>query len=448
MARKLIIIGAGAAGFAAMIRANELGVKPTLIGKGPIGGTCVNVGCVPTKKMLSIGEAAAKQPCDQPCVPPLEDAVKAKDALVTAMRKAKYEDVLASYDVEYIEGHAHFISPRAVKVNGESLEAEKFIVATGSSPIIPDIRGLREAGYWTNVEALSPNRRVESLVVIGGRAQALEFAQMYRRLGVEVALLQRSRALIPDWEPEISLAAAEVLQRDGVSIHLGVSIKEVRRNGEAKMVSTNLGDVEADEVLIAAGRRPNTDIGLDAAGVKLGENGGIWVTDYLATSNPSIYAAGDVLGGPMLEALAGRQGALAAENALTGSRKGVDLMSVPRAIFIQPNAASVGQRSINSPPGSRWSLIHMRDVAKANILDSTLGLIKMGISGEGRIIGVHMLGENAAEVINEAALAIRLGATIDDLIDTVHVFPTMAESIKLAAISFRRDVSKMSCCVD
>ncbi|MCI2414012.1 MAG: mercury(II) reductase [Candidatus Aramenus sp.] len=442
MTEDLVILGYGAAGFAALIRANELGYKPTLVGYGPLGGTCVNVGCVPSKKLLHIGETlkACNSSSD------FFSAFKETRELVERLRKKKYENVLSSYDVKLIEGKAHFISPNAVKVGSEVVEGKKFIIATGSSPSIPEIPGLKDVGYWTNVEALNPDRKIGSLVVIGGRALALEFSQIYKRLGVEVAVLQRSNRLIPDWEPEISAEIERVLIRDGIHVATGVLIKEIRK-GTGKVVVTNKGEVEADEILVATGRKPNVDLNLGAAGVELNERGGIKVNEDLSTTNSNIYAAGDVIGETMLEALAGKQGAIAAENALTGSKKSVDMLSVPQAIFTQPNAARVGLTSYEATE-SVSRIVRMEDVTKANILGSE-GLIKMVVhESTKRILGVQMVGENAAEVINEAALAIKLRATVDDVIDTVHVFPTMGEALKIASLSFYRDVTKMSCCVD
>ena len=449
----LVIIGYGAAGFAALIRANELGVKPVIIGHGPIGGTCVNVGCVPSKRVLRIGELHkyVRDLVDKNHYPNYEEAFSNERRLVTELRKLKYEDVLSAYDAKVIEGRAYFISPNRVKVNSMIIEGRRIIIATGSSPNIPDIKGLRDVGYWTNVEALNPDRKIESLVIIGGRALALEFAQMYRRLGVDVAVVQRSPVLIPDWEPELSLEIQRVLEDEGVLVMTNTRVKEVRR-GLGKVVVTDRGEVEADEILLATGRRPNVDLNLEAAGVKLNDKGGIAVDDELRTSNPNIFAAGDVLGGPMLEALAGKQGAVAAENAILNAHRRIDMLSVPQAIFTQPSLARVGLTLIearNKGIDVDYRVVEATNVAKAHILGDTRGLAKMIIEKPSkRVIGFHMIGEYAAEIINEAALAVRLRATIDDIIDTVHVFPTMAEIIKLAAQSFYRDVSKMSCCVD
>ncbi|PVU68020.1 mercury(II) reductase, partial [Sulfolobus sp. SCGC AB-777_G05] len=365
--------------------------------------------------------------------------------LVKEMRKEKYEDVLASYDVELIEGKAYFISPNAVKVNGKVIEGRKFIIATGSSPSIPIIKGLKEAGFWTNVEALNPDRKISSLVIIGGRALALEFAQMYKRLNVDVVILQRSKTLIPDWEPEIAIEAQKVLEDEGIIVVTNVKVKEVRK-GSYKVVVTDKGEVEVDEVLLATGRKPNVDLGLENAEVELNERGGVKVNEELQTTNPNIYAAGDVIGGPMLEALAGYEGTVAVKNALLGLHKRIDFNAVPQVIFTQPNIARVGLTELESGGESR--VVKMRDVPRAKILGETRGLIKMVVDKPTRrILGVQMLGENAGEVINEAALAIRAKMTVDDIIDTIHAFPTMSEALRLVALAFYKDVSKLSCCI-
>ncbi|TRM91792.1 mercury(II) reductase, partial [Sulfolobus sp. B1] len=353
-----------------------------------------------------------------------------KSDIVSKLRKEKYENVLDSYDVKLINGKAHFISPNSIKVNGEVIEAKKFIICTGSSTYIPDIKGLREAGYWTNIEALSPDRKIESLAIIGGRALALEFAQMYKRLGVDTIILQRSKLIIPDWEPEISLVVKEYLEEyDHIPIMIDVRVKEIVKKEHTKVIVTDKGEVEADEILLATGRRPNVDLNLPSAGVELNERGGIKVDDELKSSNPNIYAAGDVIGDLMLESLAGKEGAIAAENAILNSHRKIDRLSIPQAIFIEPNAARVGLTQIEAEKKGYqidYRVVKMDNVAKARILRESEGLIKMVIDKKFRtILGVQMFGKYAAEVINEAALAIKFRATIDDIIDTIHVFPTM-----------------------
>ena len=434
--KDLVIIGYGAAGFASLIEANELGIKPILIGYGPIGGTCVNVGCVPSKRLLHLGEKGGD------FFSSFEDTRQ----FVRKARKEKYEDVLSYYDVELIEGKAHFISPHEVKVGDKVIEGKKFIIATGSSPFIPEIPGLKDLGYWTNVEALNPDRKISSLVIIGGRAEALEFSQMYRNFGVEVAILQRSKTLIPDWEPEISLEIQRVLEEEGIYVITDVKVKEVKKGESGKLVITNRGDIEADEILMATGRKPNVDLNLSSAGVELNEKGGIKVNDELQTTNPNIYAAGDVIGDKMLEALAGYEGTIAVRNAIKGEHKKIDFLSVPQVIFTRPNLARVGLNSFDGDFDSRT--VKMKDIVKAQIIGAEKGLIKMVVEkGSKRIMGVHVMAENAAEFIGEAALAIKHRMTRDDIIDTVHVFPTVAESLRIVALAFYKDVEKLSCCV-
>jgi len=451
--KDLIIIGYGAAGFAALIKANELGIKPVLIGYGPIGGTCINVGCVPSKKLISIAENYAKlrKIFKKDDFPPFFDSFKEKDNLVNEMRKTKYEDVISYYDVELIEGKAHFISEREIKVNNLVIEGKKFIIATGSSPKIPNIKGINETGYWTNIEALSPPNRIDSLVILGGGPLGLEFAQLYRRLGVDVALLEYTPLLLPNWEPEISLEARKILEGEGISVITNVIVKEVKKVNEGKIIITNKGEIIADEILIATGRKPNTDdLNLKSANVVLNENNGIKVDDELRTSNSNIFAAGDVIGEKMLEPLAGRQGTIAVENAINNVHKKIDMLGVPQTVFIEPNVSMVG---LTENIASRYykiesRLIRMRDVPKAGILNEEEGFIKMIINKENRkILGVHLVAKNGAEIINEAALAIRMRSTVDDIIDTIHVFPTMSESIRLASLAFYGDINKMSCCI-
>ncbi|ACP39334.1 mercury(II) reductase [Saccharolobus islandicus] len=450
----LVIIGYGAAGFAALIRANQLGIKPVVVGYGEIGGTCVNVGCVPSKRMLRIGELYnnSSKIVGKKLFPEFFQAFQDKAEIVNSLRKEKYEDVINSYDVKLIIGKAHFISPNAIKVNGETIEAKKFIIATGSSPNVPNINGLTEVGFWTNVEALSPDKTISSLAIIGGRALALEFAQMYKRLGVDTIILQRSERILPDWEPEISLSVKNYLEKnDNIPIFTNVRVKEVRKGNGGKIVVTDKGEVEADEILLATGRKPNVEMNLDAAGIELNDKGGIKVNEELRTSNPNVYAAGDVIGGPMLEALAGRQGSIAAENAIMNVKRKIDMSSVPQVVFIEPNVAKVGLTALEAMKEGYdidHRVVKMNNIAKARILREDYGLIKMVIDKKFRnILGVQMFGKYAAEVINEAALAVKFRATIDDLIDTIHVFPTMAESLRIVALAFTSDVSKMSCCV-
>jgi mercuric reductase len=463
----MIIIGGGAAAFSAAIKANMHGVKTAMIERAALGGTCVNVGCVPSKNLLGAGEIlhSAKEP-HYPSIYPCESnfdfakTIEAKDILVKGLRKQKYYDVLQSLEhVELIEASASFVSPKKVRVNGKLLEANKFIIATGSSPHSPKFKGIENVQYLTNNEALALKEKPSSMIVIGGRALGLEFAQMYERFGTKVTVLQRSDRIIPDHEPEISQGLHQYLAEEGIEIITGVNVQEVwQKNGSSKFVKASVNKeekvFEAEQLLMATGRRPNTaDLHLENAGVKIRDDGAIVVNSEMRTSAPHIWAGGDVVGEPMLETLAAKAGATAAENALTGSHKRIDLLSVPSAIFTSPQVASVGmteEAMMQKYGNCSCRTLYMQNVPKALTVNDTKGLIKMVVDPKrkNRIIGVHILSSMAADMIHEAVLAVKYRLTIDDVIDTVHVFPTMSEAIKLVATSFKQDVSKLSCCAE
>ncbi|TMH96437.1 mercury(II) reductase, partial [Candidatus Bathyarchaeota archaeon] len=374
------------------------------------------------------------------------------------LRKEKYSDVLRSLpSTKLFRGNARFVSKTRVKVDGINVDGKKFVVATGSSPRIPSIPGIENVGYLTNVEALSLKNKPASMVVLGGRALGLEFAQMFSHMGTRVTLLQRSDRIIPKEEPEISEALRQYLESEGIEIKTGVHVKRVyQTKGEKVIVATVKGrEIEArgDELLLATGRDPNTNLlGLEIVPVGLRKDGAVKVNLEMRTTAPHVWAAGDVIGEPMLETIAAKEGAAAAENALLGTHRKIDFLPVPRAIFTSPQVASVGlteKQAHEEGYECTCRTIPMSKVPKAIVIRDTRGLVKMvADASTGRILGVHILADNAADIIHEAVLAVKHKLTIDDIIDTVHVFPTMTEAIKLAATSFRKDIDQLSCCAE
>ena len=461
----LVILGSGSAAFAAAIKAADHGAKAAMIERSTLGGTCVNVGCVPSKNLLRAGElryydSHREFPGIRPGRTTLEFSriIEQKNQIVRGLRKEKYSDVLRSLpSTKLFRGNARFVSRTRVKVDGINVDGRKFIVATGSLPRIPSVPGIESVNYLTNVEALSLKNRPVSMVVLGGRALGLEFAQMYSHTGTKVTLLQRSDRIIPEAEPEISEALRESLNDEGVEIRTGVQIKRVyQTQAEKVIVATVRGrefEARGDELLLATGRDPNTNqLGLETVPVRLRKDGAVKVDREMRTTAPHVWAAGDVIGEPMLETIAAKEGATAAENALSGTHRKIDFLPVPRAVFTSPQVASVGltekeahERGYNCA----CRTIAMSKVPKAVIIRETRGLVKMvADASTGRILGVHILADNAADIIHEAVLAVKHKLTIDDIIDTVHVFPTVAESIKLAATSFRKDIDQLSCCAE
>jgi mercuric reductase len=459
----LVIIGSGSAAFAAALKAAEHDSKVAMVEKGTIGGTCVNVGCVPSKNLLRAGELRYYDTNrDFPGIRPgrttleFRKIIQQKNQIVRGLRKEKYSDVLKSLpSTKLFRGNARFVSKTRVRVDGINVDGRKFIVASGSSPRIPQIPGIDRVDYLTNVEALSLRDRPDSMVILGGRALGLEFAQMYAHMGTKVTVLQRSERIIPEEEPAISDGLRQYLEEEGIKIKTGVQVKQVdEKNGEKVVVAETSGkefEEHADELLMATGREPNTkDLGLEVIGAKLRQDGAVKVNREMHTTANNVWAAGDVIGDPMLETIAAKEGATAAENALLGTHKKIDFLPVPRAVFTSPQFASVGLTEKEAEEGGyecACRTVEMSKVPKAITIRETRGLIKMVAEARtGIVLGVHILADNAADIIHEGVLAVKYKLTIDDIIDTVHVFPTLAESTKLVAISFRKNIEELSCC--
>ncbi len=462
----LIIIGGGAGAFAAATKASDLGVKAVIINSGlPLGGTCVNVGCVPSKILLEIGSElyypqhprfrAVRN--GHSVAFNFETAIREKDELVAALRESNYRRVAAGLGVPVIEGRARFISSKQIEVDGQTLEAEKFIIATGSRARILPFKGVDKVHYITNREALSPSRLPESMIIIGAGPVGLEFAQMYAHFGTKVTMLEKEKQVLPLAEPEIADELQRSLQEEGIEILTGVDVEELREEGDLKVVEAKVGKrqiiVKGEQLLLATGVRPNSDdMGLETAGVKVSPRGFVEVNDRLLTSASHIWAAGDVVGKAFLETVAAKEGNIAASNALEGTKKTLDYDSVPKAVFTDPQVASVGlteEEYMGRYNVCACRTIEIAQVPKAMAIKETRGKVKMAIDPKTEVIvGVHMVAPMAADLIHEATLAVKFKLTIDDIVDTVHVFPTMSEATKRVAQSFKRDISKMSCCVE
>ncbi len=464
----LIIVGGGAGAFSAATRASELRASTVMINAGlPIGGTCVNVGCVPSKFLLTVGdeyyypqfprfEALANGHRSQV---DFRTAIIEKDRLVAAHRQSNYVNVLDGLSgVRYVEGHARLRSDTEVEVNGEILRGNRIVLATGSRTKRLPIPGLDGVDWLDNETALTLQELPQSLIVIGAGPLGLEFAQLFAHFGTEVTVLELMPQVLPREEFEVAAELRRALEEEGVAIHTSVAIERVRQEADG----TKIAEVKlergrrtfrATHLLLAAGVAPNTDgLGLEAAGVESIRGGFIKVTDWLQTTAPTIYAAGDVMGKMQLETVAAKEGYLAAENALTGSQKSINYEHVPHAVFTNPQVASVGlteEQEMERFNACACRTVRIDQVSKAKVIKETRGLIKMVIHPEtAQILGVHIVAPMAADLIHEATLAVKFGLTIDDLIDTVHVFPTLSEGIKLAAQAFRRDISRMTCCVN
>lgn len=457
----LVVIGTGAAGTSAAARAVHLGARRVaLVESGRLFGTCINVGCIPSKYLLAVANTHYYREYSYPGLEvgssynPLA-ALAGKESVLEILRRRKEEKLFGKLGIELVRGTARFTSSDEILVDGRRINAERFVIATGSKPSVPEIVGLSSVPYMTSDEALEPEEIPENLIVVGGRATGLEFAQLYAHLGSKVTILQRSHLIIPEEEPDISRLLTHFLMTEGIRIETGTELLEVRNLDPGVGVSARVRgesvSLRADRILMATGRDPDTrGLNLGAAGVKTGKRGAILVDETMKTSSPRIWAAGDVLGDPQLEPVAGMGGAIAAENAMLGTGKRLDLSAVPHAVYTMPQVASVGLTEASAEERGlphECRTISLDRLGISVITGSFPGMVKI-VAGKdrGSILGVHICAPAAAEIVHEGVCAVKFGITIDDLIDTVHVFPTFSGAIQICARSFRKDMPEKEAC--
>jgi len=459
----LAVVGAGSAGFSAAITAAEAGAQVALIGHGTIGGTCVNVGCVPSKALIRAAEAvhhanAASRFAGISGQARVTDwnALRAqKDGLVASLRQAKYIDLLPAYNgVAYLEGKARLEKNGGVTVGEKDIDAGKVIIATGSREFVPAIPGISDVPYLTSTSAFELEALPDSLIVIGGGYIGCELTQMFARAGVKVTIVFRSR-LLPEAEPEISQALAAYFEAEGITVQRVGGYENIRaRDGGITLSATIDGTteiLEAQRVLLSAGRKANIDgLGLKEAGVALSPNGGIEVDDRMRTTKAGVYAAGDVTGRDQFVYMAAYGAKIAALNALNGDARRYDNLAMPAVVFTDPQVASVGLTEAAAKAQGieiRTSTLSLDNVPRALAARDTRGLIKLVAERATRkLIGAHILAPEGADSIQTAALAIKQSLTYIDLGDMIFPYLTTVEGLKLAAQTFDMDVSKLSCC--
>jgi len=448
---------------AAAVKAAEAGSQVTLIERGVIGGTCVNVGCVPSKIMIRAAQIAHVRrgsPFDAglsaaPAVIDRRRLVAQQQHLVQELRRHKYEDVLAGTPgIAVMRGSASFKDRKTLTVrlaDGDHrlVPFDRCLVATGASASIPPIAGLHGAPYWTATEALVSETIPPRLAVIGSSAVALELGQAFARLGSRVTLLARRTLLVRE-DPAIGEVVAGALRDEGIDVLTFTQATRVSFTTRRFTLAFNGGELQADQLLVATGRTPNTkDLALPAVGVICDASGAIVVDDHMRTSVPDIYAAGDCTSQPQFVYVAAAAGTRAAIN-MTGGDSRLDLSTMPAVVFTDPQVASVGLTEVEArrrglEPDSRT--LALSSVPRALVNFDTRGFIKLvAESGTGRILGAQVVAAEAGDVIQSAALAIRTGMTVHALAEQLFPYLTMVEGLKLAALAFTKDVSRLSCC--
>lgn len=457
------IVGAGSAGFSAAITAADLGARVLLVGEGTIGGTCVNVGCVPSKALMRAVEpvflmAAAKRFAGVEASARIEDwgaLVRQKQSLVDQLRKAKYIDVLPEYEnISYYQGRAQFTSDQMLEVDGVKVQTDKIIIATGARSALPDISNIENVDFLTSTTALELEELPRSLTIVGAGFIGVEIAQIFSRAGVEVNLVSR-RGLLPETEPEISQALSGYFVEERLNLFQVETYERVEQDekGFALHVVGGSGPevIKSQKLIIASGRIANTQkLNLENVGVKTRINGSIVVNAFMGTSHTDIFAAGDVTGQDQFVYMAAYGAKIAAKNALENAHLKYDNSAMPSVVFCDPQVASVGftqAQALVAGYEVKTSILTLDNLPRAMAARDTRGLIKLVADEKtGQLLGAHILAPEGADSIQSAVLAIRTKMTYQELGALIFPYLTTVEGLKLAAQTFDMDVKKLSCC--
>jgi mercuric reductase len=457
------VIGSGGAAMAAALKAVERGARVTLIERGTLGGTCVNIGCVPSKIFISAAHIAHLRQSS-----PFDGGITASDpvidrlallaqqqARVDELRHAKYEGIVeGNAAITVLRGAARFKDGQHLTVQmteGHEREVafDRCLVATGASPAIPPIPGLKDTPYWTSAEALASDRIPARLVVIGASVVALELAQAFARFGSQVTILARNTLFLRE-DPAIGEAVTAAFRAEGIEVLEHTQASHVAHVSGEFLLSTNQGILRADQLLIATGRAPNTaGLNLDAAGIAVSAQGNIVIDSGMRTNVPHIYAAGDCTDQPQFVYVAAAAGTRAAINMTKGDAT-LDLSVLPMVVFTDPQVATVGLSEAQAQRAgidAESRTLTLDNVPRALANFDTRGFIKLVIEvSSGRLIGAQAVAPEAGELIQTAVIAIRAGMTVQELADQLFPYLTMVEGLKLCAQTFFKDVTQLSCC--
>jgi len=445
--KDVVIIGGGPGGYVAAIRAAQLGANVAVVEKDRLGGTCLNRGCIPTKALTRSVEVLSEARRADDFGIEISN-IKANFPKIMA-RKSRISDNLVS-GVEWLmkankisihTGVGHILSPHLIKVDDEEIATRKLIIATGSESALLPIPGLDLSGVLTTDDILELKELPESLVVIGGSHVGVEFASIFSALGTKVTIVKRRPLQLEPVDEEIGRRFSQALPRQGIEVKIGAAVKAIKKEGAVLKVvwDTPEGErgVEGQMVLMATGRIPYTEgLGLSEIGIKI-DGRAIVVNECLETNINDVYAIGDVLGKNMLAHVASYEGEVAAENALGGSRQ-IDYHAVPSCIFTQPEVAGVGiteKEAKGSTIPYKVSKFPFTACGRAVTMDETTGMVKIICNAEnGRLLGMHIMGPHASDLIAEGVLAMQMGATARDIAHTMHAHPTLPEAVREAAM--------------
>jgi dihydrolipoyl dehydrogenase len=445
--KDIVIIGGGPAGYVAAIHASHLGAKVAVVEKDKLGGTCLNRGCIPTKALARSVEVLleARKANDFGIE---VDSVKANFSKIMARKNnvvgqlvSSVEQLMKGNKIRVYRGAGRILSPHLVKVNDEEIATRKVIIASGSQSTPLPVPGGDLPGVLTTDDILELTELPESLVVVGGSYVGVEFAGIFNALGTKVTIVKRRPLRLEPIDEEIGRRFAQTLPGQGIEVRIGAAVKAIKSKGAVLGVvwETPEGEqgVDGQMVLMATGRAPYSEgLGLSELGIQT-ERGAIKVNEYLETNTEGVYAVGDVLGKHMLAHVASYEGEIAVENALGHSRR-ADYRAVPSCIFAQPEVAGVGiteKDASDSGIPHKVSKFPFRACGRAVALGETAGMVKMICSADdGKVLGMHVMGPHASDLIAEGTLAVRLGLTARDIAHTIHAHPTLTEAVRETAI--------------
>jgi pyruvate/2-oxoglutarate dehydrogenase complex dihydrolipoamide dehydrogenase (E3) component len=443
----LIVVGGGTAGLVTAAGSAGLGARVVLIERERLGGECLWTGCVPSKALLACAKAAdhARRATrfgvhSDPTVD-FAEVMRWVDGARDTIAPHDSPERFRSLGVDVIEGTARFTSARTLDVGGRSLTAKRIVIATGSRPAIPAIHGLKETPYFTNETIFEIRELPAHLVILGGGPVGLELGQAFARLGSRVTILERSPHFLPREEPELATMLAARLAADGVMLETGATVTAVHRGGRGVVVTTTIDgaprEVDGTHLLGATGREARTDtMDLAAGGIATGKNG-VTVDATLRTSADGVWACGDCIDGPRLTHVADQQARLVIRNAFFPFDRKIDYSALPWVTYTDPELAHVGmtEREARAEHGDgvRVFTRSFEDVDRAIVEGERTGMVKLVTTKKGRLLGGHVLGSGAGDMLGEIALAVRHRMSVKALATLVHSYPTMPEAIRQAA---------------
>ena len=463
----VIIIGGGSAAFSAAIKAESLGLSTLMVNGGlDFGGTCVNVGCVPSKNLIRAAETVYHaNHSNFRSIKPLgakidfKQLIKDKKELVSALQQQKYMDVVSDFNnLTMLKGWAEFVDSKTIIVDKkETYTAIKYIISTGATTNIPQIEGLNEVGYLTNVSLFDLEEKPESLTILGAGYIGLEIAQAYNRLGVKIRIIEFTDRPLRSQTNDITDVLETQFISEGIEILPNFRAFKIEKSGSDTIIHCKCPDgsttqlIEKGFIVVATGTKPNTSkLGLENLDLKLTERGHIVVNEKMESNISNIYAAGDVVNTPSFVYTAALEGNVAITNAFTGENKTINYSSLPWVVFTDPQIAGAGMDEIEAEKAGipfEVSKLDLTNVPRALAAQDARGFIKLIRNTEtDKLIGARIIAPEGGELIQQLSMAIKFGITVKELAESFYPYLTLGEGIKLAAITFGKDVSKLSCC--